>query len=250
MKVLKNRYILLIATFLILLSTGVYAIPNPNYDFYVNDGANLLNSSTEEYIIETNIELYEKTGAQIVWVTVDDLEGMDINSYATELFDQWDIGSREYDNGLLALIVPNDGELWIEVGYGLEGILPDGRVKGIIENSILPYFSQGDYDTGVLAGYEEILDYVESEYNIELQTRSGEDYSRVDQGQSGPGIPNIFVIIGIIIFIFIDFRFFGGWLTISLLRGVGRGGGGRGGGRGGSSGGGGRSGGGGAGGRW
>lgn len=250
MKFLKKRYLWLALSILILLSSSVYAIPRPNNEFYVYDDVNILDSSTENYIIQTNLELYEKTGAQIVVATINDLEGMDINTYSTVLFDQWDIGSRELDNGLLILIVPEDGEIWIEVGYGLEGILPDGRTKGIVENNIIPYFAQGDYNTGVLSGYEEILDYVESEYNIELQSRSGEYYPPGNVDTVSSGLPNIFLIIGIIIFIFIDFKFFGGWLTFSLLRGLGRGGRGGGRGSGGSRGGGGRSGGGGAGGRW
>ncbi|NLL81153.1 MAG: TPM domain-containing protein, partial [Tissierellia bacterium] len=241
MKKHKNRFILLLAAFLILLSTSVYAIPNPSYDFYVYDEANILSTTTENYIIETNKELYNKTGAQVVWATINDLEGMDINTYATALFDEWDIGSKDLDNGLLVLIVPNNGELWIEVGYGLEGILPDGRTKRIIEENIIPYFSQGDYDAGVLSGYEEILNYIESEYNIELQTRDGNYYSRADQAQSLSTIPRIFLVIGVIIFLFIDFKFFGGWLTIHLIRGLGRGGySGGGSGRSGSRGGGGR----------
>lgn len=249
MKNLKGKYIGIIIALFILISSPIYAIPNPSYEFYVYDSVDLINNTTESYIIETNNELYQKTGAQIVVAIINDLESMDINRYAVELFDKWDIGGKELDNGLLMLIVPNNNEIWIEVGYGLEGILPDSRVKRIIENNIIPYFSQGDFDTGVLSGYEEILNYVESEYNIVIESRSGEYYSQ-DHVQAAIGIPNIFVIIGIIIFIFIDFKFFRGWLTFSLLRGFGRGGY-RGGGRGGGSrGGGGRSGGGGAGGRW
>ena len=178
---------------------------------------------------------------------------MDINTYATALFDEWDIGGRELDNGLLVLIVPEDGEIWIEVGYGLEGILTAGRVKRLIENNIIPHLSQGDYNSGVLSGYEEILDYVESEYNIKLSSRDAEYYpSRGSESTIISRGPNIFLIIGIVVFLIIDFKFFGGWLTFSLLRSTGRGGrGGSGrGGSGGSRGGGGRSGGGGAGGRW
>lgn len=252
MRNLIKNSICYIVIFLLLLSSSAYAIPSPNSDFYVYDREDILDNSTENYIIETNRELYDKTGAQIVWAAINDLEGMDINTYATALFDEWDIGGRKLDNGLLILIVPEDGEIWIEVGYGLEGILTAGRVKRIIENNIIPYFSQGDYDAGVLSGYEEILNYVESEYNIELSSRDG-GYGSGTSNEStviSRG-PNIFVIIGIVVFIIIDFKFFGGWLTFSLLRSAGRGGGrSGGGGRGGSKGGGGRSGGGGAGGRW
>ncbi|NLY44456.1 MAG: TPM domain-containing protein [Tissierella sp.] len=253
MRNLIKNSICYIVIFLLLLSSAAYAIPSPNSDFYVYDREDILDNSTENYIIETNRELYDKTGAQIVWATINDLEGMDINTYATALFDEWDIGGRELDNGLLVLIVPEDGEIWIEVGYGLEGILTAGRVKRLIENNIIPHFSQGDYNSGVLSGYEEILDYVESEYNIKLSSRDAEYYpSRGSESTIISRGPNIFLIIGIVVFLIIDFKFFGGWLTFSLLRSAGRGG--RGGsGRGGSDGsrgGGGRSGGGGAGGRW
>ncbi|MBC8588185.1 TPM domain-containing protein [Paratissierella segnis] len=254
MKNLKSKYIFIIIAFVIILVSPVYALPKPNNDFYVYDDANILDETTEEYIITTNTELYQQTGAQIVVTSINDLEGMDINRYATALFDEWDIGGAQLDNGLLILIVPNEGEIWIEVGYGLEGVLPDSRVKRIIENNIIPYFSQGDYNTGVLSGYEEILDYVESEYNIQLETRNDEYYAPNNQNHIGNKISSIYIIIGIIIFMFIDFRFFRGWLTYSIFRGFGRGGGnykgsGRNGG-GSSRGGGGRSGGGGAGGRW
>src|SRR5690554_3301472 len=129
MRKLKKSSFFLILAIIILLSSNIYAIPSPSTEFYVYDSVGILDNATENYIIETNIELYEKTGGQIVWATINDLEGMDINTYATALFDEWDIGGRELDNGLLALIVPENGEIWIEVGYGLEGILTAGRVK-------------------------------------------------------------------------------------------------------------------------
>ena len=248
MKNHSSKFVIFLVAFLLIFSNFVYAIPKPSYEFYVYDEANILDSDIENYIIETNTELYQKTGTQLVVAAINDLEGMDINSYATALFDEWDIGGKELDNGLLMLIVPEAREIWIEVGYGLEGILPDSRVKRIIENDIIPSFSQGDYSTGVLSGYEEILNYVETEYDIELSSREGHNYNEGNSYTSR--LPNIFIIIGIIIFLLIDFKFFRGWLTFSLLSGLGRGGHSGGGGGRGSRGGGGRSGGGGAGGKW
>lgn len=249
MKKLKLGVILLIV---LLSSTAVFAMPNPSNDFYVYDQSNIMDGNTQNYIIQTNDELYEKTGAQIVVAAIDDLEGMDINTYSTALFDEWNIGGAQLDNGLLMLIVPSQGELWIEVGYGLEGALPDIRVSQIIEEYIIPSFAEGDYNQGIILGYNEILNYVEQEYNIELSSR--EQFTN-PHPQSNVGatnsIPRVLVIIGIIILVFLDIKFFGGWLTFSIIRSMGRGG--RGGGRGGGSGrggGGGRSGGGGAGGRW
>ena len=248
----KKKLSSIILLILVLLSTSTFAasakLPEPTYDFYVYDGANIIDSDVESYIINVNKELYKKTGAQVVVATVNSLDNIDINSYATSLYEKWEIGSREYDNGILLLIAPKDRTLWIETGYGLEGQFPDSKVKRIIDNYIIPYFSEEEYSNGVVAGFNQILEGVEEEYNITLtkSTQVEDTYNSNDQRTSGI---DPLMIIGIIILIFIDIRFFRGMITYSLLRGFGRGGGygGRGGG---SSGGGGRSGGGGAGGSW
>lgn len=238
-----------------------FNLPEPSYSFYVYDEGNIIDSDIEDYIVETNKELYKKTGAQIVVASIVDLENMDIKLFASELFRKWGIGSREYDNGLLILIAPEEGEIWIEVGYGLEGALPDSKVGNIINNSILPYFREDNYSEGILSGFNEIINEVEKEYNIELgRERINEELYYFDNSYGGISLfdkfGKILLVVGIIIFLFIDFRFFNGFLTYSLLRGSrfggstfgGKGGRTSGGGR--SSGGGGRSGGGGAGGRW
>ncbi|SHD77734.1 TPM domain-containing protein [Schnuerera ultunensis] len=230
-------------------------LPEPSHSFYVYDEAKIIDNQLEEYIVETNKELYKKIGAQIVVASIMDLENRDIKEYATGLFEKWGIGSREYDNGLLILIAPEEGEIWIEVGYGLEGALPDSKVGNIIKNSILPYFKEDNYSEGILSGFNEIINEVEREYNIELgRDRINEDlyffndsYGKISLFH---GFGKILLVLGIIIFLFIDFRFFNGFITYSLLRGS-RFSGSNFGDRGGrSSGGGGRSGGGGAGGKW
>lgn len=252
MKKNRNRIILLILILIIFLTPLAFGLPSASYDFYVYDEAHILDDYTENYIIAINNELSQKTGAQVVIATINSLDNMDINTYATALFKKWEIGSKKYDNGLLLLIVPSENELWIEVGYGLEGALTAGRTKRIINENILPSFSENNYDEGVLLGFEEILNYIEVEYDISLSSRGtlSDDYL-VGNSNSSKGVPSIFLIIGVMIFLFIDFKFFRGWLTFSLLRGVGSSRGGSSSGRsGGSRGGGGRSGGGGAGGRW
>lgn len=250
MKNNKNKFLIIILALGVLLLTSAFKLPEPSFEFYVYDGADVLDDFTESYIIDVNKELSQKTGAQIVVATVNSLENMDINKYATSLYEKWKIGSKEYDNGLLFLIVPSEGELWIETGYGLEGTLPAGIIKRIINEDILPSFSEGNLNDGVILGFEQLLNYVESEYDITLSSRSmleGNHIPNSNTNNTTNKIPNIYLIVGVIIFLFIDFKFFHGWLTFSLLRG-GRGGGS--GGSGGSRGGGGRSGGGGAGGSW
>ena len=254
----KNKIRFIILCIIVLLNTTAYGIrdklPESSYDFYVYDEANIINKDIKDYIIDTNKDLYKKTGAQIVVATVNSLDDMDINSYATALFEKWQIGSKEYDNGMLILIVPDNKEMWIEVGYGLEGQFPDSKTKRIIDNYILPYFAEDEYSDGILSGFNQILLGLEEEYNISIDKSMQVDdpIPMNSDYNSRSSLPKIPIIIGIIIFLFIDFRFFRGMITRSLLRGSGRGGGGFGGSSGGgrSSGGGGRSGGGGAGGRW
>ncbi|GFN34230.1 TPM domain-containing protein [Tepidimicrobium xylanilyticum] len=258
---MKNKKILILFLSILLIFIGSCTfevniqLPEPSYSFYVYDEANIIDGQVEQYIIDTNKDLYKKTGAQIVVATVLDLRGMDINRFASELFEKWGIGSREYDNGLLILVVPEDREIWIEVGYGLEGALPDSKIGNIINGYIIPYFKESDYSTGILSGFNEIINEVEEEYNIQL-ARGDINwdiyYIPEDYIEENPfnGLKTIVLLVGIILFLFVDFKFFNGFLTYSLFRGSRFGGssstsrGRR------SSGGGGRSGGGGARGRW
>jgi len=259
---MRKKYLFILFIFLIILSVPSFAVelelPDPTPSFYVYDGADILNKEAEEYIIKTNEELYKRTGAQIVVFTIDSLNNVDINLYAVKLFEKWGIGSKEYDNGLLMLIVPEDRQIWIEVGYGLEGALPDSKVGNIIEDSIIPYFKEERFTEGVISGFNNIIDEVEKEYNIQLDRNAiNEDLYNIDNFDGisydddiFSGFKAILIAIGIVIFFIIDFKFFNGFLTYSLLfRGRGFGGYNSRGGRD-NRGGGGRSGGGGAGGRW
>lgn len=255
---MKKKNLLLICLLIIFISSPSFSIeleiPKPTSSFYVYDGSDIIDEKAEEYIIRTNEELYKRTGSQIVVFTIDSLENTNINQFAVKLFEEWGIGSKEYDNGLLMLIVPEERQIWIEVGYGLEGALPDSKVGRIIEDSILPYFREDKYTEGVIAGFNDIINEVEREYNIQLERdRINEDYYNLDEYHpvSGlfSGLKGILLVIGVVIFLIVDFKFFNGYLTYLFIF---RGRGGRYGRGGGSSnrGGGGRSGGGGAGGRW
>ena len=117
----------LILLLLVFSFIRVGAIVQPSYEFFVNDQANILSSSTEEYIISKSAELERADGTQIVVVTVKNLEGISIEQYANELFETYGIGDKDRNNGLLLLLALEEREFRVEVGYGLEGILPDGK---------------------------------------------------------------------------------------------------------------------------
>ena len=111
-----KRIILLIITFCILLSVKSFAVVSQTKDFFVNDYAGVLTEETKNYIIQTNAELQQKTGAQIVVVTVKSLEGQSIEEYATELFRKFGIGDSQKNNGVLLLCSTGDRLFRIEVG--------------------------------------------------------------------------------------------------------------------------------------
>lgn len=229
------------------LVEAIKTLPESSFDFYVYDELYSLDNNTKDHIINVNKEIYKKTGSQLVVAVVNSLNNLDINTYASALFEKWEIGSRGKDNGILILMAPNDREMWIEVGYGLEGVLPDSRVKRIINESMLPYFDEDDYDIGLRLGFDEIIGYIEKEYEINIDGKEGQEGEKdIDLDASYRKL-----IIGLILlFLIADLKLFRGHLLLSILRAsIGMSSGGSAG-SGGGRGSGGRSGGGGAGGRW
>ncbi|MDO8565182.1 MAG: TPM domain-containing protein [bacterium] len=125
---------------------------------HVNDFANLLKPETVSSL-ETTLSNFEReTGYEIAIVTIDTL-GTDetIETYAEKLFQEWGIGKEKEDNGLLLLIARDDREMRIEVGYGLEPVVTDIESGRIIREVLAPAFKAGNYDGGVLAAVERIL---------------------------------------------------------------------------------------------
>ncbi len=231
------------------MTSGVLAneIPSPTPAFYVNDYANVIDSQTEEEIIEIGDALENKTKAQVVVVTVEGIGDVPLEEYTIDLFRKWEIGDSQEDNGIL-LFLDVDGR-WsrIEVGYGLEGVLTDGKTGRIQDRYMLPYYSEGNYNEGILQGYHVIVNEIYKEYGYE-EEYVGDGVVVEEQSQKQSEGPSPFVVILALIvilpLIILDFKFTGGAITYTILRSMGRGGS-RGGGRGGGRSGGGGSGGGG-----
>ena len=170
-KLKKMLYFLL--TFLMVLSikSSVFAkaeTVKPTSDFYVNDYSGILTEETKNYIIKTNVELQQKTGAQIVVVTIKNLEGKSIEEYATNLFRNFGIGDSQKNNGVLLLCSTGDRQFRIEVGYGLEGTLTDGKTGRIQDTYIIPYLKNNNYNDGIKNGFNAILNEVTNEYQITI----------------------------------------------------------------------------------
>jgi uncharacterized protein len=131
--------------------------PIPTLTGRVIDQAGILDASTVATISERLAGLESSTGIQLVVVTLPDLKGYVIEDWGLALGRSWGIGQAGKNNGLLLIVAPNDRELRIEVGYGLEGEIPDATANSIIQREIIPYFKQGDLNGGVRAGVEAIL---------------------------------------------------------------------------------------------
>lgn len=245
-------FILLIGLQFSLPAYGEAIIPEPANEFFVNDFAGVLDTTDEQYIQLAAVQLQEATTAQVVVVTIQNLQGEPLEDYAYQLFKQWGIGTAEQNNGVLILVAIDDRQSRIEVGYGLEGALPDGKTGRIQDEYMIPYFKENDYGSGIRNGFLAIVQEVYNEYGIEpgsLDMPYAGERTKASDSDTAKGILIVIVIIVLLIdWIFLRGRITRFFLAASMYSRHGggfRGGSNRGGG-GGFSGGGGRSGGGGS----
>lgn len=147
----------IIGSVLIVFSTfALFAakISVPTMNGPVNDTANIL-SSTEEKALDSYLRnLDSQTGIQIAVLTIKSLNGIPLEEYSLAVAEEWKLGQKGQDNGALLLVSYNDRQLRIETGYGLEGSLTDVTSGLIIRTVIAPYFQQGEYGEGIIAGIQ------------------------------------------------------------------------------------------------
>lgn len=205
---------LIIFLLVLLCATPVFAdaLPEATRDFYVYDEVNILSEEAKSKIVATNESLYEQTGAQVVIAVLERLpEGEDINTAATELFEKWKIGDKEKDNGVLLLISMTDRKFRIEVGYGLEGAIPDMKANQILDD-LTPYFKEEAYEEGILKAFSRMLDLIGEEYDIAIDGAENlpDPESEPAPASDAGGSDIIGLIVRVILLIFIINFFFGG----------------------------------------
>jgi uncharacterized protein len=124
-------------------------VPESPYN-YVVDLADIVDNATENRLNGYLQELEQKTTAQLVVLTIKSLEGQSIEDFSIKIaHDKWKLGQKEKDNGVLFLISVADRKYRIEVGYGLEGVLPDSMVGSLGRNLLVPLFRKGEYSKGI-----------------------------------------------------------------------------------------------------
>ncbi len=228
---------------------------------YVNDFAGVLSPSARAQLTALCTEVDQKTHAQIAVVTVPSLEGKPVEDYALDLAMKWGVGPKQSNRGILILLAIKDHKYWTEVGYGLEPILPDGKVGGFGREAV-PLLRQGNYDAALFLMTRLVANVIAQDSGVTLSGRPPfMPAGRRSSQSSPPGLIVLWIVILVIVFIGRVLRRFspysrrrggGWWIGPTIMGGMGGGGFGGGGGGGGNFGGfgGGSFGGGGAGGSW
>lgn len=183
------------------VATNENGVPYHTEEFYVNDFAGILSDETEKYIFDTSRAYANSNGTQVVVLTMPTLNGEDIERFSIKTAREWGIGDKEEDNGVLITVDMDDRNIRVEVGYGLEGVLNDGKCGQFIRE-VTEQLSDGDYDGGIKRLYSLVInelenptEYIEEEYN------KSKSYSGVEVLVY---LILLFVIVGI--FIIFDIR--------------------------------------------
>lgn len=145
------------------------AVPLPPPINFVSDYANIVDDQIEAKLNALLKELKDKTTAEVAVLTVKSTKPLDIFDYGMRVTDAWGIqGSKLKDNGLLFLVASEDRELVMLTGYGLEGILPDGRLGEIRDKYIIPAFREDNYSEGIYKGTWVIAAIIAKDADVEL----------------------------------------------------------------------------------
>ncbi len=171
-----SRLLILCLFFTITESYSQLNIPKkPSKQQAVYDGADIFKEN-EELQLRKKLETYaDSTSTQIVVASINSLNGEYIGTYAAEWAQEWGIGQKGKDNGLLILIAKTDSKIWITTGYGLEQYLTDATTKTIIENFILPEFRLGNYYEGINQGTTVIFEILAGRFDpSEIQGKEEE----------------------------------------------------------------------------
>jgi uncharacterized protein len=195
---------------------------------YVNDFAHVLDQNTIAQIDDICHQIEVKAHAQIAVVTIHSLDGSDIESYAVALFHQWGVGSKSKDTGVLILYAIDDHRARIEVGYGLEPILTDGKVTSF-QREAIPLMRSGNYSQALLLVTTRVANVIAQDAGIQLTAPqlAPAPVEEPSRGMSAGGI--ILLIVIIIIVLVTPLRSLLFWILFSGMFGGGggyRGGGG------------------------
>ena len=185
-----------------VISVSAQSFPKPAGR--ISDFANVIDAATRAALDQRIDQLEQKTSSEIAVATVTSLDGMEVEEYANKLFKAWGVGQAKQDNGVLVLVAPNERAMRIEVGYGLEGVLPDGLAGQVIREDFLPRFRDNDYSGGIRNGVNRVIDIVEKH-----QVLTPEELAKFNESNSGDTPPYWIIIPFFGLFVTIGFSMLG-----------------------------------------
>ena len=156
---------------------GSITNPRTRDGTWVTDMPGALRAETVARLNSTISDLERTTSAEMAVVVIGSLDGLSVEEAAVKLFELWGIGKKRQDNGLLLLWSTGDRRVRVEVGYGLEGALPDGKVGAILDTYLIPKFKAGEFDQGLIDGVDALARVARAE-PIELVSPNSESYRR------------------------------------------------------------------------
>ncbi len=153
----------LAAILLLALAPLAQSLDIPPIRGRVNDHAKLLSPQAAR-ALENRLDRFEsETGHQVALLTISTLAGEDIEGFSIRVAERWKIGQKGFDNGVILVVAQKDRKLRLEVGYGLEGVLPDALASRIIRDIIVPHFRSNDYPGGISSGIDAVLKTIKGE---------------------------------------------------------------------------------------
>ena len=167
----RHAWLWLLALWL-AASCATAEVAVPPLRAHVTDLADTLDAGQRATLEGTLANFETERGAQIAVLIVPTTAPEAIEQYAIRVAEQWKLGRKGVDDGVLLLVAKQDRALRIEVGYGLEGVIPDAIANRIVEDVIVPYFKRGDYAGGIQAGVQQLMRLIEGEA-LPLPTQRG-----------------------------------------------------------------------------
>jgi len=198
---MKYRVALLVSLWLLCAYTGTAQQKFPPPQGFVNDFAGVVDAASAQRIAALCTELQQKTGAEMALVTLKSLDGGDAQDTANRLFEAWGIGQKGKNNGILLLDAIEERRVWIEVGYGLEGILPDGKVGAIRDQYLTPLLREGRRGEGYLTALSALAQVIADDAGVKLDG-TVVSASRRSSRRSAPPFIWIFFLLFILMAIF------------------------------------------------
>jgi uncharacterized protein len=221
---MKTRVLLLFVLLWFAVSLQGQNVQLPEWEGWVNDFAGVISDDVKANMTAIAEEVSVKTGAQIAVVTVPDIQGMAVQDYATRLLEKWGIGKKGKDNGVLILLSMKERKVWIETGYGVEGILPDGLCGEILDKYVMPNLKEGQYGDGLYRGELAVAGVIAKDAGVQITGAINPDFHSPSARRESSAGKIVLIAIFILLVILTKGRIIP-WILLGMMSGS-RGGGG------------------------